>query len=164
MWSHHFFLLTWRPGHIPLAPGPSSCVELCAAVLGHCCCQLCPWGHRGSQAAPSSCRQLVSAVPCPTLPGVGVEQPQDTTQSHSDKPRAGKLQTLISPSGSQAVTFPPFLGMWALLPSLGCHSSLCDPEHHRERLLGLGPHPAQEQLVRAVGDGGMDVQGGCNSC
>lgn len=80
------------------------------------------------------------------------------------KARAGESQILISPSGSQAVTFPPFLGMWALLPSLGCHSGPRVPEQHRERPLGLAPHPAQEQLVRAVGDGRMDVQGGCNLC
>lgn len=81
----------------------------------------------GSQGLPG-CSLFLQAVgfccSCATVAGLGVEQPQDISQSHCDKRKAGESQTLISPSGSRAVTCPSFLAMWASLPSLGCHSSL----------------------------------------
>lgn len=97
---------------------PAVCGALCSCA-GSLPLPAVPPGSQGPPGCSLFLQALGFCCSLSPVPGAGVEQPQDTTQSHCDKPRAGESQTLISPSGSQAVTFPPFLGMWALLPPLG---------------------------------------------
>lgn len=94
----HLFLpvppVTWRPGHIPLALGPHSCVEHRAAVPRRCRLPAMPPVSQGL----SGCSLFLQGfefcyVSRPAAPGVETEWLQVTAQSHSGgggaKPRAG---------------------------------------------------------------------------